>query len=185
MSDSEKVVLKSVEPQLVAASLGIIPNATEVEKIAPIIAKVFNIAYQHTQNNGLEKIGNLICIYHDIKLRDSDINLRDISIPIEGAVPIFETIPNSEQVWVYELPKVESMASIVHKGSLGTIQQSYDALFEWADRNNYQIMGSIREIYLEYDENRNPSATEVQFPVRKLKVQNFFSWFLSFFNNQD
>ena len=170
MSDAEKVVLKSVEAQLVAANFGIIPNATEVEKIAPIIANLFDVAYRYTLQNGLDRIGNLICIYHDIKLRDSDVNLRSTSIPIEAAVPIFETIPNNEQIWIYELPKVDSMASIVHKSSLGTIKQAYETLFKWSDDNQYQIMSSIREIYLEYNENRIPIATEVQFPVKKIKV---------------
>jgi len=51
-------------------------------------------------------------------------------------------------------------------------------------KNNYQIIGSVREVYVEYDENNNPSAVELQYPVEKLYKRSLFSYLFSFFNNQ-
>ncbi len=61
------------------------------------------------------------------------------------------------------------MASLVHRGSLATLEESYEALFSWIEKNNYQIIGSVREVFLEYGENFNPLVTEVQVPINKIE----------------
>ncbi len=178
MSDSEQVVLKSVEPQLVAASLGIIPN--DREGAPSVIVPLFQKTSEYLINQGVTNLGNAICIYHDIEARNHQ------SIPIETIIPIFDNISATQEIWIYELPKVDQMASLVHRGSLDTLEEAYDQLSEWIKKNNYQIIGSVREVYVEYDDNRNPVATELQYPVKKIKNQtNIFSWFFSVLSNQD
>ena len=178
MSDSEQVVVKSVESQLVAASLGIIPN--DREGAPSVIVPLFQKTGEYIINQGITNTGNAICIYHDIEARNHQ------SIPIEAIIPIFNQIPSTPEIWIYELPKVDNMASLVHRGPLSTLEEAYDELSAWITKNNYQIIGSVREVYVEYDENRNPVATELQYPVKKVKVQkSFFSWLFSLFNSQD
>ena len=163
MSYSEKVVLKSVKSQLVAANLGITLDASSVEISTPIIQNLFNEARSYVFSFGVE-VGNGMVLYHDMELR----NFR--SVIIEVIIVIKEKIPENGKIWVYELPGVENMATAVHRGSLATLGETYELIQEWIEKNNYQIIGPVREVYLEFDQNVQPSATEVQFPVRKVEV---------------
>lgn len=158
MSNYE-VIVKSIESQLVAATLGVIPNYQEC---IPIFERLFERTYNYAFGQGLKKVGCGIAIYHETKLRDQN-------IPVEVAVPIFQRIPNNEQMWVYELPALETMASVIHQGSFSSIGQAYNALLEWVEKNGYQIVGSTREIYLQYERDGDQSqyVTEIQIPVEK------------------
>jgi effector-binding domain-containing protein len=154
-----EIVLKSVEPQLVATALGVIPN---YQDCGAIFDRLFDRAYEYVYRHGIKKVGCGIAIYHDTRLRDRD-------IPVEAAAPIYERISSDEQVWVYELPAIETMACAVHRGSFVTLGQAYNALLGWVEKNGYQIVGSTREVYLQYErgENQSQYVTEVQVPVEK------------------
>ncbi len=155
------VVLKSVESQLVAATIGVIPN---YEDCGPIFDRLFDQAYEYVARQGIKRVGAGIALYHDTKLRDQN-------IPVEAAAPIYEPIPNSDAVWVYELPSVETMACVVHHGTFATLGQAYNALLEWIEHNHYQIVGATREVYLQYERGGDATqyVTEVQVPVEKAK----------------
>lgn len=178
--DTKEVVLKTAEAQLVAASLGIIANDLDGE--SPVLQTLLNNIIEHLTALGVTNIGNVMFIYHDLEQRNH------YSIPIEIAIPIFEKIPESESVWVYELPKVEKIASLVHSVSKDNrleIEKADETLFQWIKKNNYQIINSRREIFLEFDKTRYPSVIEIQYPIKKASSnkKTFFSWLLSFFNN--
>lgn len=163
MSNLESVVVKSVESQLVAASLGIIPN--DREGAPQIIGFLLNKTYQYLLAQGASNFGNAICIYHDIEARNHQ------SIPVETIIPVSDKVTGTENIWIYEVPKVEMMASLVYRGNVSNVLDIVEAdaiLTKWIEQNNYQIIGSNREVYLEYDEQRNPSAIELQYPVNKL-----------------
>ena len=155
-----EVVLKPVESQLVAVTVGVIPN---YQDCGPIFDRLFDEAYSHVSRHNLKRFGNGISIYHDTKLRDRD-------IPVEAAVPIYENIPGNEKVLVYELPGVEDMACTVHHGSFAGLGQAYNTLLEWVEKNGYRIIGSTREVYLQYERGGDESqyVTEVQVPVEKI-----------------
>jgi effector-binding domain-containing protein len=126
----------------------IIPNYHEC---GIIFEQLFDRVYHHAYSEGLKNVGCGISIYHDTKLRDRD-------IPVEAAA-IFEAIPSNEQVWIYQLPGVETMASVIHQGSFNSLGQAYNALLKWIEINNYQIVGSTREVYLKFICNKNEKAT--------------------------
>jgi effector-binding domain-containing protein len=121
---------------------------------------LFDHAYQYVYQRGVKQVGCGIALYHDTKLRDRN-------IPVEAAAQIGESIPSGQHVWVYELPRVETMACAVHHGSFATLCQSYDALLEGVEKNSYQVIGSTREIYLHYERGGDQAqyVTEVQLPV--------------------
>lgn len=155
-----EVVLKPIESQLVAATVGVIPN---YQDCGPMFDRMFDEACNHVSRHNLKRFGNGISIYHDTKLRDRD-------IPVEAALPIYEKIPGNEKVWVYELPGVEDMACVVHHGSFSNLGQAYNTLLEWVEKNGYRIIGSTREVYLQYEQGGDESlyVTEVQVPVEKI-----------------
>lgn len=57
--------------------------------------------------------------------------------------------------------------STIHKGSYDDIQDSYQKMIEFSIKNNYDIIGSPKEIYLEFDGEYREENTkiEIQFPI--------------------
>jgi len=73
---------------------------------------------------------------------------------------------------VYDLPAVETMASVVHQGPFNTLSQAYNALMQWIQASGYRICGPNREIYIKTGEplrQDDPTyVTEGQLPVEKV-----------------
>ncbi|MFM7428139.1 MAG: MerR family transcriptional regulator [Elainella sp.] len=151
------VVLKPVATQLVAATTGMIPN---YDDCGPVFDRMFDRVYAYCQQQGVKHYGAGISIYHDGKLRDRD-------LPVEALLPIDGPIPSQEPIWVYSLPGWDSMATVVHHGPFSGLGQAYNALLTWIEQNNYRIVGSTRELYLQYERQGDPAqfVTEVQVPV--------------------
>lgn len=163
MSNYE-IILKPVKSQLVAGTLGVIPD---FDNCTSIIEQLFDRVYGYVFSQGIKDVGSGINVYHETKLRDKH-------IPLETIVPISHTIPNDDSqapsVWVYELPEVETMACVVHHGSFNSLGNAYCSLLEWVEKYGYQIAGSTREVYLHYEREGDPNqyVTEVQIPVEKV-----------------
>jgi DNA-binding transcriptional MerR regulator len=78
-----------------------------------------------------------------------------------------QTVESDDHVRVVDLPVVD-VASVVHIGSMETIEDTYVALVTWIEDSGYQLAGRSRELYLEWnpdDQSRN--VTELQMPVSK------------------
>lgn len=157
-----EVLVKPIPSQLVAATLRVIPN---FDDCAPVIEESFDLVYGYTFKNGVKEVGAGINIYHETKLRDKH-------IPIETAVPIPHELPDSDRIYIYKLPEVETVACVVHQGSFDTIGKAYETLIEWVGKHQYQISGSTREVYLQYERDGDPAlyVTEVQIPVEKVAL---------------
>lgn len=157
MSDYE-VVIKSVEPQLVAGVRDILPAY-------PAVGRLFDEIYGYLARcgvNGLAEIG--VAIWRDDEYKTSDIDG-------EAAVYLKRPIPEGERVKVYELPAA-TMASVVHKGAFNRLSQAYEALGRWTEANGYKIVGPNREVYLycgqPVRQDDESYVTEIQFPVEKM-----------------
>ena len=156
-----EVIVKPLPSQLVAATVGIIPN---YQDCGAIFDNLFDQVCSYVASQGIKQFASGISIYHDTKLRDKD-------IPVEAAIPIPEKIAdNIPEIWIYELPEVETVATVIHQGSFASLGQAYNALLEWIEKYHYQIVGSTREIYLQYERDGDESqyVTEVQIPVEKM-----------------
>ena len=115
MSSTEKVILKSVKSQLVAANLGITSDASSIEISAPVIQNLFEELVAHVFKSSIQ-VGSGMVLYHDMELR----NYR--SVIVEVAIAIANKISGNGKVWVYELPGVENMATFVHHGTIETLE---------------------------------------------------------------
>ena len=149
------VVLKKVEPILVAGVRDIIPTYPEQghlwEKLETYLGQ------QKVTPNGA-----CFTIYHT----------DEPEIDAEVCEPLSEPIPATESILVHELPAIETMACVVHHGPFITLNEAYTALLKWIESNGYRITGPAREIYLEppatAGNQTDPSTvTEIQFPVGK------------------
>ncbi|GFZ31482.1 MerR family transcriptional regulator [Clostridium zeae] len=87
---------------------------------------------------------------------------------IEVVEPVTKFAAESDFVKVYELPAVDKMACVVHHGSFNTIGETYKAINQWIEENNYKISGPVREIYHKGEwatSNPDEYITELQFPL--------------------
>lgn len=154
MSDYD-VVLKKVEPVLVASVRDVIPSYPEQ-------GHLWDKLESYLQQEGAQLKGACLTMYH------SD----EPEIDAEVCEPLAGPVPAGESVQVYELPAIETAASVVHNGPFTTIGEAYSALLKWVESNGYRICGPGREVYLqppqtEGDQVDPNTVTEVQFPVTK------------------
>lgn len=92
----------------------------------------------------------------------------DEKFDMEAIEPITKEIKGSDLVKVYELPMVDKMACIVHKGPFATIGETYKILFDWVSSNGYIKVGPVREIYHKGEwitDDPNEYITELQCPL--------------------
>ena len=78
-----------------------------------------------------------------------------------------QTVAESNEVRVVDLPAIE-VASTIHRGSMESVTETYEALVSWIERNGFQIVGRSRELYHEWN-NSDPSqcVTELQMPISR------------------
>jgi len=151
------VVIKQIEPQLVAGVRDTLASYPEV-------GRLFNEVYGYLARLGVsgpDLIG--AAIWHDDEFKTGDIDG-------EAVVFLKQALPGSERVKVYELPAAK-VASFVHKGAYNRLSQATEAIGRWIEANGYRIVGPNREIYLYCPEpvrqDDESYVTEIQFPVEK------------------
>ncbi|GHO49601.1 MerR family transcriptional regulator [Ktedonospora formicarum] len=158
------VILKPVEPLLVASVRAILPNHSasgslfgEVyDAICPHVAKALG------PNPG--QGGQTMVLWYDTEFKERD---------VDGAAAFLLRcrVPERGRMRVHELPAA-TMASTVHHGSYNTIGDAHTAVLVWIEANGYRIVGPDREVYLY---NKAPIhlddptyVTEIQYPVEKV-----------------
>jgi DNA-binding transcriptional MerR regulator/predicted transcriptional regulator YdeE len=157
------VVLKQVEPRLVASVRAILPQRAEV---GTLFAEVYASLGEHVgaalgPNPG--QGGQTLVIWFDTEYKETD---------FDGSAAFFVRcrVPDHGRMRVHELPAVTA-ASTIHHGSYETIGEAHEAVITWIEANQYRIAGPDREINL-YNRTpirRNDSTyvTEIQYPVEK------------------
>ena len=157
------VVLKPVEPLLIASVRAILPNHSAV---GALFGEVYEALGSHAgkalgPNPG--EGGTTLVLWYDTEFKASD---------VDGAAAFMLRcrVPESGRMCVEELPAT-TMAATVHHGSYNTIGNAHEAVLKWIEANGYRIAGPDREIYL-YNAMPirldDPSyVTEIQYPVEK------------------
>ncbi len=156
MSDVE-VVIKHIEPLRVAALRGIAPNYGGQ-------CALWGELEGFLAAQGVKAVGPCLTIYHDDEYRERDVD-------IEVCEPVDKPLPAHSSIKVYELPAVESMATMLMAGAYDGFGQAYGNLIHWIEANGYRICGPNREVYLhgvEHTQNPAEYLTEIQIPVVKL-----------------
>jgi DNA-binding transcriptional MerR regulator len=159
MPDYE-VVLKRVEPQLVASIRDVIPDVTQINAT---FNRLFDEVYAYAGARGAKCNGLAIDLWHDPEPREENME-------VEACAPVAAPIPESERVRVYELPGVEQVASTTHHGGFDAIEAAHRAVLQWAESSGYRVNGPGRELYHVYDRNGDPGkwVTEIQYPVARV-----------------
>ncbi|MCI6188471.1 MAG: MerR family transcriptional regulator [Clostridium sp.] len=106
--------------------------------------------------------------YCYIQSLDGEYKEKDINIEFCEAVDRFGNCVDG-----IEFKKIESVTgvSVMHKGSYKEFGLAYAYLFNWIEKNNYVVLDSPREMYIDGVWNKDSEdewLTEIQVPVKKL-----------------
>jgi effector-binding domain-containing protein len=155
------VVIKQIEPQLVAGTRDTLSSYPEVGRLLEEV-------YSHLTCQDMHADLIAAGIWHDNEYKTSDIDG-------EAVVYLKQSIPEGGRVKVYEL-SAATVASVVHKGAYNRLNQAYEAIGRWIETNGYRIAGPNREIYLyctqPVRQDDDSYVTEIQFPVAKRELLN-------------
>lgn len=150
------IVVKETPEQRVAS----IRDRLAIDQVIPLFGEM----YSCLRASGLSPAGPLTAIYHDEEFPDG-------SFDVEIAVPVEQPIPEDGRMANGQLPRVETMACVIHEGSFETLGRTYQHLLTWMAANRYGIAGPIREVHLQGPPSCLESkqfVTELQLPVEKL-----------------
>jgi len=87
----------------------------------------------------------------------------DLTIPLSGG----------NQMVVSELPAEEYMLTVTRVGVPELGHGSYSALGVWAEANGYELVGNVREVFLNFvpPDRIEETVTEIQYPARPIQKQ--------------
>ena len=160
---SYDVIVKQVEPLLVASIRAILPSHSAVGTLFP---EVYEAIVPHVSEAlgpcpGAD--GQSLVLWYDTEHKEQD---------VDGAAAYILRcpVPEKGRMRVHELPAT-LMATTIHHGPYTTMGQAHEAIHKWSEANGYQIVGPDREIYI-YSKMPvrldDPTyVTEVQYPVEK------------------
>lgn len=157
MMSTYDIVLKHVEPLLVASVREIIPSVNAVKQ-------PWEVLHRYMKQQGVKQVSPNLILWHDESTHEEGVDA-------ENAEPLATFIPETSQVKVRTLSG-STMVCTIHHGGYDTIGQAYAALYQWTEDNQYSVIGSTRQIHLQYADDMDPSlyVTELQFPVEKKVV---------------
>jgi DNA-binding transcriptional MerR regulator len=157
------VILKQVEPQLVASVRAILPSHSDSGSLFPEVYEAIGPHVAEALGPHPGEGGTTMVLWYDTEFKEHD---------VDGAAAFIVRcrVPDSGRMRCYELPAA-TMAATIHHGSYNTIGQAHEAVLRWIEANGYRILGPDREIYLY---NAMPIrlddptyVTEIQYPVEK------------------
>ncbi len=162
-----EIIIKTVEQILVASTRKVFAKNSFDENLEQMWPTVNN----YINEKGVKRTIPCLMLYHSgwWDLKQWNILYDEETLDVEIVEPVTKLFEGNGEVQVYELPKIEKMACIVHNGSFSTIGKTFDTLFEWLRQNNYVADGPIREIYHKGDwvtDNPNEYVTELQIPIK-------------------
>jgi len=152
------VIIKKVEPMLVAGRRIVIPKHTG--EMLPELNEAFMEAAGYVAQFDAfgDQPGTAVWFTPPDQQNDLD---------IEAAIPLKQTIEGKGEIKIHELPGAQ-MACLMYNGPFSKYLDNYRVILGWIDRNGYTITGPFREVYYKFDWNDlDHIAVEIQFPVSK------------------
>jgi len=142
--------------------LAIINYKGPVEYMEVLISKLTT----WVEFNKVEATGPPFAIYYTIPGSvDNDQMVYDMGIPIAND----SEVEDDGEINIVELLE-HRVLSIIHNGSYSTLKKSYKKMVDYSIKNNYDIIGSPKEIYFNspHEVPEEELKTEIQFPVIKM-----------------
>jgi DNA-binding transcriptional MerR regulator len=165
-----EVVLKSVSKATIASIRLIVPHVSDMGTLRFHKQNDFYAALAQHQ---IKPLDPEIFIYHLPGYQDENID-TEIGTTVESSA--LEKYPNGVGILtVRELPAVDTVASVVHHGTIWGIPDAIVALYSWVGKNGLESAGAYRELHHGWRENQTPEhelfseiTLEIQLPVTPL-----------------
>ena len=151
-----EVTIKKTNPQRVVSLRRVVPSYYSEGELWGELCSYLGAL------KGVQYTGPAMNICHDSEYREKDVD-------IEVALPVAVAVPESGDIKIRTLQGCEQVASILHKGPFDSIIKAYQFMMGWLERNNYQMAGPDRVLYLNNPEEVAPEEIlqELQIPIRK------------------
>ena len=97
---------------------------------------------------------------------------KDGDILVEICESVVEAKKETGDLHFKALPEIQA-ACVFHKGSYRTFSESYEVVLRYIEENGYEIVGEIRESYIDGVWNKDDESewlSEIQVPVRRKTV---------------
>lgn len=94
---------------------------------------------------------------------------KDEDIYVEICESVVEVKEEIGDLYFRKLPEIQA-ACIFHKGSYNHFSDSYEIVLKYVEENGYEIVGEIRESYIDGVWNKEDESqwlSEIQIPIRK------------------
>ena len=160
---SYDVIVKQVDPLLVASIRAILPSHSAVGTLFPEICEAIVPRVSEALGPCPGADGQSLVLWYDTEHKEQE---------VDGAAAYILRcrVPEKGRMRVQELPAT-LMAATIHHGPYTMMGQAHEAILRWSEANGYRIVGPDREIYI-YSEMPvrldDPTyVTEVQYPVEK------------------
>lgn len=165
-----EVVRKSVGSLTIASLRMIVPHVKDMEEVRH---HKLNDLYAALAKHQITALDPEVFVYHLPGYSDENIDM-EVATSIERNVP--EQFPDGlDDLTLRELPAVDSVASVVHHGTIWGIPDAIVALYTWVGKNGLQSDGPYRELHHGWRENQTSEADlfsnitlEIQLPVSPL-----------------
>jgi len=165
-----EVVIKSVAAQTIASCRRIVPD---FEAMVDYRCEMYRVLYQWLTDQAIPPTEPELAIYYNTEYVERDIDM-ELGTPVDHQ-RLKEVIP-PEAITLRELPAVETVASVIHKGEMWDIGQAMVALYGWIGSHGYVSNGPYRELHLfwreleiETEQFKN-IVIEVQVPIAPLDM---------------
>jgi DNA-binding transcriptional MerR regulator len=146
-SPKYEVVIKSVAAQTILSARGIVPT---LDDMVGLRCRLYEDVYHWLADHAVRPLEPEMAIYHNSEYVEQDIDM-EAAIPIESIGPIESAPPDrllNDRVTVRELPAVETMATVIHRGEMWDVGQAITALYTWLGQHGYASNGPYRELHL-------------------------------------
>ncbi len=117
---------------------------------------------------GGQNLNHIAVIVHNPVYEPDSFDV-EIGYLFTGKAPKSVMLSEDRILTVRELPAVGTMATVVHVGRIGDSHQSYRQLATWLEHNQWQVVGTGREIMMQLPQNtpEDEAVVEIQFPASK------------------
>ena len=158
MLEMKNVVNVHMEPLTV---LGTVKKG-RYEEIGELIEKLFNFASE----KGINIEGSPLYVCHESCIEEMKKADMEGNAQIEVAVPISGKAEEGKDIKIYQLQGGQ-MAMIKHIGPYEGCESSYKRLFSWIKERKREIVGPIREVYLNDPEKvpKEDIQTQIYAPI--------------------
>lgn len=164
------VVEKSIPPQRYLALREVFPDVAAVRRL--VVQMTATVPHKMSASS----LGQVAFVIHS---RTFDPDALDFEVGYlltgspgnTGKTPAAVQLSEDRVLTVCDLPTVETMATLVHAGSITNIHRSYALLGAWVEQQQWQIVGQGRQILLQLPQpDHDDAVIELQIPVSKTAI---------------